>query len=183
MSLPPGGEYHCDSVVCLSESLLLKDFQLLPVSLHFCWSFRSRLEVRVPFLDHCFVSYALSLPPETRCPNGQVEKYVLRKAFSDTGLVPNEILWRPKEGFSDGLASSEKPFYEFLKEHIVEKVSEHRKRCFSGCAHVSERALVARCPTKCSQRSKRPLLTTHLWPRRPAFTVGCLALFILVMII
>ena len=81
------------------------------------------LELRVPFLDKFFTSYYLSLPPEDRKPKDGTEKYFLRKAFSDTGLIPDEVLWRPKEGFSDGVSSKTKTLYEHLQEKIEEMVS------------------------------------------------------------
>jgi asparagine synthase (glutamine-hydrolysing) len=81
------------------------------------------LEVRVPFLDKYFTSYYLSLPPEDRQPQNGVEKYLLRSAFSGTGLLPDKILWRPKEAFSDGVSSKEKSWFSLLQDHIENKVS------------------------------------------------------------
>ena len=80
------------------------------------------LEVRVPFLDKYFTSYYLSLPPEHRQPQKGVEKHLLRSAFGGTGLLPNEILWRPKEAFSDGVSSKEKSWFSLLQEHVDGKV-------------------------------------------------------------
>ncbi|XP_072179083.1 asparagine synthetase [glutamine-hydrolyzing]-like [Diadema setosum] len=82
------------------------------------------LELRVPFLDHHFTSYFLSLPKELRHPNKGIEKYLIRKSFEDTGLLPNEILWRPKEAFSDGVSSMKKSWYEVLQEHIDTQVND-----------------------------------------------------------
>lgn len=64
------------------------------------------LEVRVPYLCKHIISYVFSLDPALRDPksNGGVEKFLLRKAL--TGLLPDEILWRPKEAFSDGVGYS-----------------------------------------------------------------------------
>ena len=50
------------------------------------------LEVRVPFLDKFFTSYYLSLSPEERHPRESIEKYLLRKSFSDRGILPDAIL-------------------------------------------------------------------------------------------
>uniref|UniRef100_A0A6C0HSZ0 asparagine synthase (glutamine-hydrolyzing) n=1 Tax=viral metagenome TaxID=1070528 RepID=A0A6C0HSZ0_9ZZZZ len=60
------------------------------------------LEARTPFLDLHFVQYYLSINPTVRFPKG-TEKLLLRSAFKDTGLLPDEILWRRKEAFSDGV--------------------------------------------------------------------------------
>ena len=86
--------------------------------------FLSSLEVRVPLLDHHLTSYYLSLPASMRCPQQGVEKYLLRKAFDGTGLLPPEILWRPKEGFSDGVSSVEKPWFKSLQEFASQEVND-----------------------------------------------------------
>ncbi|XP_078703675.1 asparagine synthetase [glutamine-hydrolyzing]-like isoform X2 [Branchiostoma floridae x Branchiostoma belcheri] len=82
------------------------------------------LELSVPFLDHMFTGYYLSLPAEVRRAKDGVEKYTLRKAFDGTGLLPDEILWRPKEGFSDGVLSVKTSWQETLKEYVEEQVSD-----------------------------------------------------------
>ena len=53
-----------------------------------------------------------------------MEKYTLRKAFDGLGLIPDEILWRPKEAFSDGVSSIERPWFEVLQDHIETKISD-----------------------------------------------------------
>ena len=83
------------------------------------------LEVRVPFLDKDFTSYYLSLLPEERQPQNGVEKHLLRSAFSGTGLLPDKILWRPKEAFSDGVSAREKSWFSLLQKHIEDKVSSN----------------------------------------------------------
>ncbi len=82
-----------------------------------------RLELRVPFLDHYFTSYYLSIPADMRCPKEGIEKYLIRKAFDKMDLIPSEILWRPKEAFSDGVSSVKKSWYESLQEYIETEVS------------------------------------------------------------
>jgi len=44
-----------------------------------------------------------------------MEKYLLRKAF--VNRLPEEIVWRRKDGFSDGVSSFEKPWYEIINEY------------------------------------------------------------------
>ncbi|CAH1788715.1 unnamed protein product [Owenia fusiformis] len=82
------------------------------------------LELRVPFLDHKFVNTFMSLPADVRRPKDGVEKFLIRKAFSTMNLLPEEILWRPKEAFSDGVSSHKKSWYEVLQEHIEEQVND-----------------------------------------------------------
>ena len=55
------------------------------------------MEVRVPFLDKNLTEYVLSLPSSLKTKNG-VQKYLFKKAME--GLVPNEILYGTKRGFS-----------------------------------------------------------------------------------
>ena len=60
------------------------------------------LEVRVPMLDYRFVEWALGLPRAMKIANGQ-SKFILKRAFER--LVPHDVLYRPKQGFSVPLAS------------------------------------------------------------------------------
>jgi asparagine synthase (glutamine-hydrolysing) len=64
------------------------------------------LEARVPFLDNDFLEVAMPIHPDVKCKTldsgKKVEKHVLREAFKD-GYLPDEILWRQKEQFSDGV--------------------------------------------------------------------------------
>jgi asparagine synthase (glutamine-hydrolysing) len=65
------------------------------------------LETRVPFLDKTFLEMAVRIIPEEKQPktyDGK-EKSILRKAFDtpEDPYLPNEVLWRQKEQFSDGV--------------------------------------------------------------------------------
>jgi asparagine synthase (glutamine-hydrolysing) len=62
------------------------------------------VEARVPFLDKEFLEYAMPIHPKWKLYNGK-EKWILRSAFNtpDNPYLPNEILWRQKEQFSDGV--------------------------------------------------------------------------------
>ena len=67
------------------------------------------LEARVPFLDSEFIRTYWSINAKLRKPKDDIsEKYWLRKAFDGLNLLPDEILWRKKEAFSDGVSSQEK---------------------------------------------------------------------------
>jgi asparagine synthase (glutamine-hydrolysing) len=59
------------------------------------------LETRIPMLDHRFVEWALALPRAAKIAGGH-GKIVLKRAFER--LVPKEVLYRPKQGFSVPLA-------------------------------------------------------------------------------
>jgi asparagine synthase (glutamine-hydrolysing) len=83
------------------------------------------LELRVPFLDHFFTSYFFSIPPgERTATKERCEKHLIRKAFDGLNIIPNDILWRPKEAFSDGVASKKKSLFEHLQEFIDPLVSD-----------------------------------------------------------
>lgn len=55
-----------------------------------------------------------SVPSEQ---NG-VEKHLLRDSFSGLDLLPDQILWRRKEAFSDGVTSVKKSWFTCLQEHV-----------------------------------------------------------------
>ena len=74
------------------------------------------LESRSPFLDRQFVSVARSLPTDVLRPTSEMmEKAVLRMAFAETGLLPEKVLWRRKEAFSDGISRAENSWFEMAK--------------------------------------------------------------------
>ncbi|CAG8529172.1 917_t:CDS:2 [Funneliformis mosseae] len=88
------------------------------------------LEARVPFLDKTFLDVAMSIDPEEKLfKEGRMEKYILRKAFdvSTTGDVrpylPESVLWRQKEQFSDGVGYS---WIDTLKETAEQHVTDEQ---------------------------------------------------------
>ncbi|XP_067649534.1 asparagine synthetase [glutamine-hydrolyzing]-like [Haliotis asinina] len=86
------------------------------------------LELRTPFLDHQFTSYYLSLPAEDRVPRKGVEKYLLRSAFDGMNLLPNDILWRPKEGFSDGVSPIKRSLFVILTDFCENQISDEQMK-------------------------------------------------------
>jgi asparagine synthase (glutamine-hydrolysing) len=78
------------------------------------------VEARVPFLDKEFVDVAMRINPEAKmCKNGKIEKHILRSGFE--GYLPDEVLWRQKEQFSDGVGYN---WIDTLKEYVCEQVSD-----------------------------------------------------------
>ena len=78
------------------------------------------LETRVPFLDKEFLDYAMSIDPKDKmCTGKKIEKEILRKAFK--GYIPEEILWRQKEQFSDGVGYS---WIDSLKKHTQDAITD-----------------------------------------------------------
>lgn len=82
------------------------------------------LEPRTPFLDKAFVQTVLSIPLIYRMPKrgGYCEKWLLRKAFDDGVTLPNEVLWRRKEAFSDGVSGTEKSWYQIIQDMVLSRV-------------------------------------------------------------
>ena len=75
------------------------------------------LEPRTPFLDKHFVNTYLSIPIQHRRHN-TIEKFMLREAFSGTQLLPDEIIWRKKEAFSDGVSNHGRSLFQIIQEYI-----------------------------------------------------------------
>ncbi|MBR7027071.1 MAG: asparagine synthase B [Bacteroidales bacterium] len=79
------------------------------------------VEGRVPFLDKEFLDVAMRLNPQAKmCPGSVIEKRILREAFSD--MLPESILWRQKEQFSDGVGYS---WIDSLKALVETQVSDN----------------------------------------------------------
>jgi asparagine synthase (glutamine-hydrolysing) len=75
------------------------------------------LELRVPFLDKKMIDLCLTIPGELKRPIDGMEKKLLRDSFKD-GYLPETILWRRKDGFSDGCSSPEKHWYQYIEEYV-----------------------------------------------------------------
>ena len=80
------------------------------------------IEGRVPFLDKEFMDVAMRLNPKDKmCGGEKIEKWILRKAFED--YLPEEVAWRQKEQFSDGVGYS---WIDTLKEKVNEEVTDEQ---------------------------------------------------------
>ncbi len=96
---PDAGEFHAETVRKLDQ-LHLFDCLRANKSLA-AWG----IEGRVPFLDREFLDVAMGFDAADKMVlDGRMEKHVLRQAFE--GYLPDEILWRQKEQFSDGVGYS-----------------------------------------------------------------------------
>ena len=77
------------------------------------------IEGRVPFLDKEFIDVAMRLNPKDKMITPErMEKWVLRKAFES--YLPESIVWRQKEQFSDGVGYS---WIDTLKKTVEENIS------------------------------------------------------------
>lgn len=84
----------------------------------------SGLEARMPFGDHRFIKLYMSIDPKLRQARNGCEKYLLRKAFDGKGIIPQEVLWRPKEAFSDGVSSLKRSWYQIVLDYFDKKYTE-----------------------------------------------------------
>lgn len=107
---------------------LLKDIHMFDVLRSDKSISSNGLEPRTPFLDRSFVQYYLSIHPYIRFhkDSGLCEKYLLRSAFSEDNylnslglpLLPDAILWRKKEAFSDGVSKKSRSLFQIIHDHL-----------------------------------------------------------------
>ena len=126
---PSAQEFHEETVRKLSK-LYLYDCLRANKSLS-AWG----VEGRVPFLDKEFLDVAMRTNPEAKMcnphltsPRGSIEKRIVREAFAD--MLPDEVAWRQKEQFSDGVGYS---WIDALKEVTAAAVSDEQME------HAAER--------------------------------------------
>ena len=120
---PSAEEFHKETVRKLSK-LYLYDCLRANKSLA-AWG----VEGRVPFLDKEFLDVAMRTNPAAKmCRGKTMEKRIVREAFSD--MLPEEIVWRQKEQFSDGVGYS---WIDTLKKMTEELVTDEQM------AHAAER--------------------------------------------
>jgi asparagine synthase (glutamine-hydrolysing) len=93
------------------------------------------LEARVPFLDKEFLEVAMDVDPQEKMITSEkIEKYVIRKAFDTSDdptaepYLPEKILWRQKEQFSDGVGYG---WIDALKDnaeiHVTDEMMKNPK--------------------------------------------------------
>ena len=120
---PSARDFHEETVRKLSK-LHLYDCLRANKSLS-AWG----VEGRVPFLDKEFLDVAMRTNPEAKmCPGKTIEKKIVREAFAD--LLPEEVAWRQKEQFSDGVGYS---WIDTLKAITTVAVTDEQM------AHAAER--------------------------------------------
>jgi asparagine synthase (glutamine-hydrolysing) len=133
---PNNKEFHSE---CISRVKNLHNFDCLRANKStMSWG----LEARVPFLDKSFLELMMPISPELKCRDKK-EKFVLRQAFhfekEEDKFLPDDILWRQKEQFSDGVGYN---WIDGLKEMVSGLVtnsqfeSETQKYRESGCGDV-----------------------------------------------
>jgi asparagine synthase (glutamine-hydrolysing) len=80
----------------------------------------SSIEVRVPFLDHRLVEFAMQMPQELKYRGGET-KYILKKALE--GTVPDEFLYRRKQGFCVPLRQWAGPMMDVAMARVIPRIN------------------------------------------------------------
>ena len=109
---------------------LLKDVRMFDVLRADKTTAGNGLELRVPFFDKEFLNYYMGIDPKLKTVRDGMEKYLLRKSFE--GELPEELLWRRKDGFSDGVSKNERPWYEIIDEKSKENGYGGEKDLYSS---------------------------------------------------
>ncbi|MBI4752125.1 MAG: asparagine synthase (glutamine-hydrolyzing) [Acidobacteria bacterium] len=91
-SKKPDGDF-LERMIYLELNLRLAELLLMRVDKI---TMATSVEARVPFLDHEFVEFAMTIPRHLKYKNGQT-KYILKKALE--GILPDNIIYRKKQGF------------------------------------------------------------------------------------
>ena len=128
---------------------LLKDIYLFDVLRSDKSISSNGLEPRTPFLDITFVNYILSIPSYFRNHTNlnQCEKYLLRQSFTKmyfvnyngNQILPNEILWRQKEAFSDGVSSKGRSLFTILQELIANQYYNKNLKEYNPCIELEKK--------------------------------------------
>jgi asparagine synthase (glutamine-hydrolysing) len=116
-------------------------------------SMAASLEVRVPFLDHRLVEFALKLSGEKHWKYGQ-GKNLLRKAVAD--LLPEEIFTHKKQGFSIPLHRWAAGKYFDLAEDLLSEQAVIKRGLFD---YIEVRRLLDICRESGGQ--KQSLVSEH----------------------
>jgi asparagine synthase (glutamine-hydrolysing) len=102
--------FYCDIKTYLPEDILAVTDRM---------SMYHALEVRVPFLDHKFMEFCATIPPEMKMKWFR-KKYLLKKAVKN--LLPGPVLNHRKQGFVGPMAQWLK---KDLKPYVLETLSEN----------------------------------------------------------
>ena len=131
------------------------------------------LEARVPFLDRKFMNVILSICPKLRIPtskveNGpRVEKWLLRSSFQDDNLLPDPVLWRKKEAFSDGVSGEKRSWFEIIQEHANKKYTDEefnsKKASYSHLPPPNKESLFFREIFEKFYGKKIDYIVPHYW--------------------
>lgn len=103
------------------------------------------LEARVPFGDLKFVRYAMSIDPVLKMNRHGIGKYLLRKAFAEDRILPEEILWRQKAAFSDAVGHSMvNDIKAYAETCYTDEEFETKRKQYTYCMPFTKESLLYR---------------------------------------
>jgi len=127
----------------------------------------SGLEARMPFADHRFIKLYMSIDPKLRMARNGCEKYLLRKAFDGKGIIPDEVLWRPKEAFSDGVSSLKRSWYQIVLDYFDKKYTdedlEKAKKQFTWNTPYTKESLHYRLKFNEKYSNTQAVIVPYFW--------------------
>jgi asparagine synthase (glutamine-hydrolysing) len=98
-----------------------------------------------------------------------IEKYLLRKAFEGTGLLPDKVLWRPKEAFSDGVSEKGRSLYKIIGEYVDKIITDDEfemgKKKYSHCPPISKESYYYRKIFEEYLPNRASYITNYWMPR------------------
>lgn len=115
---PSADEFHRECVGRVSNLHLADNLRANKSTM--AWG----LEARIPFLDKAFLEVVMNTDPKHKVITAdRKEKYILREAFDtpDDPYLPEKILWRQKEQFSDGVGYG---WIDQLRDEAARQVSD-----------------------------------------------------------
>lgn len=118
------------------------------------------------------MQHYFNLPANVKNPRDGVEKYHLRQAIATSfpDLLPDEVLWRQKEAFSDGISSlKQKSWVDEIKDYadsiISDKDFEEERRLYSPMPMFKDALLFRRIYNKAYGKIETPLVSKYWVPQ------------------
>jgi len=91
------------------------------------------------------VHYAMKIDPELKMNNHDMGKFLIRKAFEEDKILPDEILWRQKAAFSDAVGHSMVDDLKALAERTyTDKEFEEKAAKYDYCPPFTKESLLYR---------------------------------------
>ena len=125
------------------------------------------LEARVPFRDLKFVRYAMSIDPVLKMNRHGMGKFLLRKAFAEDKILPEEILWRQKAAFSDAVGHSMvNDIKAYAKTCYTDEEFETKRKQYPYCMPFTKESLLYRELFETYYPGKAKMIPDYWMPNR-----------------
>jgi asparagine synthase (glutamine-hydrolysing) len=149
--MAPSIEAFLDETIYLLDNIYKYDGQRVDRSIASCG-----LEPRTPFLDVRVANVCFEICPELKYTKDiegkrRIEKWILREAFKEGDYLPEEVLYRKKEAFSDGVSQTKdnsKSWYQLIQDEIDKLITdeqfEEKIKKYKHCKPQTKEALYYR---------------------------------------